>query len=145
MESSSGTRILYVAEGCARQFLAELFRARTGIGRLGLVFVGVVEDVADASAGAFDDLAGAFGRAYSGVLGSDSDAFADVADSFDRVEGDNVGGAFAGAFGYIACGSSGSFADVASAATDIASGAAGLGLGVGWWRSCGLLLLGMSG
>jgi hypothetical protein len=102
----------------------------------------VVEEVADAAAGAFDDLAGAFGGADSGVLGSDAYAFADVADSFDGVEGDEVGGAFAGAFGDVACGSAGAFADVAGTATDVAAGAAGgLGLGVSRRRWRGSLLL----
>ena len=36
-----------MAEGCARWFLPELFRARARIGWLGVVLVRVVEDVAD--------------------------------------------------------------------------------------------------
>ena len=120
-----------------RRLLPELIRTRLGIGWLGVVFVGMVEDVADAAAGAFGDLAGAFGGADSGVLGTDSYTFADVADAFYGVKRDDVGGTFAGAFGDVACGSSGSFADVAGTVAYVSAGAAGLGV---CWRWCLLLL-----
>jgi hypothetical protein len=105
----------------------------------------MVEDVADAAAGSFDDLAGAFGGADAGVLGSNAYAFADIPDAFDRVKRDDVGGSFAGAFGYIACGSAGTFADVSGTAADVATGASVLWLGVRWWRSLLLLAVGSCG
>jgi hypothetical protein len=101
----------------------------------------MVEDVADAAAGAFGDLAGAFGGAYSGVLGSDAYSFADAADAFHGVKRDDVGCALAGAFGYATGGFAGTFADVAGTAPDIATGGAGLGLG----GRRGLLLLAVRG
>jgi hypothetical protein len=103
--------------------------------------VRVVEDVTDAATGSFDNLAGAFGGADSGVLGSMAGTFADVLGTLDGVEGDDVSGALAGAFGDIACGSSGAFADVAGTVADVTTGAGGLGLS-GWWR---LLLLSVRG
>jgi hypothetical protein len=105
--------------------------------------VAVVEDVADAAASAFDDLAASLGGAYAGVLCAYADTFAYVADTLHRVEGDDVGGTFAGALGDVAGGPASTFADVTGTAADIAAGATagrdgGLGLGR---RGLGSLLL----
>ena len=108
--------------------------------------MGVVEDVADAAAGAFGDFAGAFDGSDAGVLGSYADAFADAVDTLYGVEGDEVGGSFAGAFCYVAGGSACAFADVAGSAAYVAAGAA-LGSGLGLLCGCGRgrLLLGEGG
>ena len=105
--------------------------------------MGVMEEVADAAARAFGDLARAFGRADTGIFGSNAYAFAKVVNTLDGMEGDEVSCAFCGAFGYIARRAACAFADVAGTAADVAAGTAGwcwLGLGRrGWWRG-GLLL-----
>jgi hypothetical protein len=104
-------------------------------------FVAVVEDVADAAAGSLGDLAGAFDRADSGVLGTDAYTLAEVFAGAGGVEGDEVTGAFADALADVAGGSGGAFAEVAGAGTDVSGGAAGVGgrggllgvVGVGGW------------
>jgi hypothetical protein len=93
-----------------------------------LVVVGVMEEVADAAAGAFGDLAGAFDGADADVLGGDDCAFAHVFDGSDGVESDEVAYAFTDALGGCACTFGGAFADVASATADVSAGAAALGL-----------------
>lgn len=97
----------------------------------------VVEDVADALAGAFGDFAGAFDRADAGVLGTNADTFADVARSVQRVEADEICGSLAGALGDIAGSAAGALADVARAGADVMAGGGWLLLR--WWWGCGLL------
>jgi fructose-1,6-bisphosphatase/inositol monophosphatase family enzyme len=95
----------------------------------------VVEEVSDAAAGAFGDLAAAFGDSDTSVFGSLADAFAEVFAGFGGVEGDEVGGSLADAFADVARGSACAFADVSGTAADISAGAAALrmrgGLGLG--------------
>ena len=104
--------------------------------------MGVMEDVADAAASAFGDLAGAFGRANAGVLGSLADTLAEVVNALDRMKGDEVSGAFAGAFGNISGSAACAFTDVAGTGPDVAARAAGwLGAAGRGRRRIGLLLL----
>jgi len=98
----------------------------------------VVEEAADAAAGSLDDLAGAFGCAYTRVFRSHAHTFADVANAFDGVEGNDVGRSFASAFGDVAGGSACTFADVPGTAAYVTASATRLSLRGG---RGGLLLL----
>jgi hypothetical protein len=99
-----------------------------------------MEEVANAAASAFDDFSGAFGGSNAGIFGTNAYSFADVANAFDGMEGNEVGGSLPGALGDVAGSSASTFANVASAAANIPAGAAGLGLR---GRRRGLLLLGV--
>jgi hypothetical protein len=103
----------------------------------------VVEEMANAAAGAFDDFARALGSTDAGILRADAYTFANVACAFHGMEGDDVDCALAGAFGDIAGGSTCAFADVARPGSYVAAWTTG-----GWYvllclrrRGCGLLLL----
>ena len=58
--------------------------------------------MANAAASAFDDFSGALGGSNAGIFGTNAYSFADVANAFDGVEGNEVGGSLPGALGDVA-------------------------------------------
>ena len=97
-----------------------------------------MEEVANAAASAFDDFSGALGGSNAGIFGTNAYSFADVANAFDGVEGNDVGSSFASAFGDVAGGSACTFADVPGTAAYVTASATRLSLRGG---RGGLLLL----
>ena len=133
-------------EACVRKLASGARRRGRGVDGVPVllfVFMAVVEDVADAAAGALGDLSGALCGADPGVLGSDAHALADVPGGVDGVQRDQIDGALAGALCDVAGGTAGAFAVVADAGADITTGAAfglwgWLRLGLRRRRGCGL-------
>ena len=89
---------------------------------------GLSEDLLDASAGTFDNFAGAFGSAHAHILAADDCAFADLARAVERMQRDNIADTLPGVFCSGAHASTGTFADVPGATAHVATGTAALRL-----------------
>jgi hypothetical protein len=118
-------------------------------GRLRLMVM--VEDSANSPTCALDDFACALGGANAHILAGDSSAFDDIASGVERVKCDKVASTFPHTLGRRSSALCSSFPDVSGAPTDVATGAAMMGLPLGGRLRCigmlrqGLGLAGLSG
>jgi hypothetical protein len=107
----------------------------------------MVKYPANAPACALGDFACSLGGANAHVLASNGRTLSDIAGGVYGVEGDEITSAFPDSLGRGASTLGGSFADVSSAAANVATGTAllGLGLGLGLRLRLGLRLGGRLG
>jgi hypothetical protein len=104
----------------------------------------MVEYFANSPTCALGDFACALGGADTDVLASDGSAFGDIASGVEWVECDKVARTFPDTLGRRSSALGGSFADVSGAPTDVATGAAMLGLLLGGRLRCvGMLRRGL--
>ena len=100
----------------------------------------MVEYFANPPTCSLGNLASSLGRADANVLPGDDRALSDIACGVDGVEGDEIARTFSDPLGRCSGSLGGTFACVPDAATDVAAGAALLGLGgwlsLGGWLGC---------
>ena len=100
----------------------------------------MVKYPANAPACALGDFACSLGGANADVLAGNGRALSDIACGVDGVEGDEIARTFSDPLGRCSGSLGGTFACVPDAATDVAAGAALLGLGgwlsLGGWLGC---------